>query len=474
MSDRARIPAALLGLLALVAVVLLLSGGDGGRTLHLSLDNAGGLQDGSQASIGGVPIGKVSLDLGDGDKVLADVHLDDDAVVPRDAQVAISAVNFLGQKQVSFSGGDRTRPAPDGYRFPSSRITTSTDLDQVLNTLDPDTSTRLSILVNEAGASVIGRRWDISRFVRETPKTLADADTLLARLIRDNHTLSDVVASSDRFVGSATSKRAELVRMVDTLGKVAETVETKRTDLQATLAKAPGTLTALRGFLGDLEATTAPLGPAAGDIARAAPPLRQTLAAVDGFRESAEPTLKTATKVAPALTKLASGATPVLRQARPPVESLAALAVALKPVSDTLDGSADNLIATIENWSQAIQLRDGVGHIFRGEATFSPNLLSSALDRLMKPADKPAARRKRVPKRTAAPTAPSAAPAAPAASTQAPKPSLVDGVKKTTDGATKAVKGLLDTLLPPAAGGRQQPKSPAADVSGLLDFLLRP
>lgn len=452
---------------ALTILVLVAGGGDDRTHLRLTLDNASGLQNGSQASIGGVAIGKVELTLGKGDKVLVDVQVDKGKIVPKDARVAISAVNFLGQKQVSFSGGDRSRPAPDGYAFPASRVTTSTDLDQVLNTLDADTRTRLAILVNEAGASVLGRKWDISHFIQEAPTTIADADTLLEKLVRDNHTLSDLVTSSDRFIRSATAKRASLVRMVDTLGQTAETVETKRAELRATLAKAPGTLATLRRFLTELEATTVPLGPAAREIAAAAPALDATLAEVDGFRTSADPTLRTATKLAPTLTQFADGATPVLVKAKPVIRSIAALAAALRPVSSTLNQSADNLIATVENWSQAIQLRDGVSHIFRGEATYSPNLLTSALDRLMKPADKPApaARKKATETRKSTPAVPgSGSPAAPKLS------NLSGKVKQATDEATKQAQELLKKLLPGAAPARPAPKSPPS--GDLLDFLL--
>jgi virulence factor Mce-like protein len=485
----ARIVPWVLGAVAAIALVIVLTGrGDDRTHLKLTLDSAGGLQNGSQASIGGVSVGKAELTLGKGDKVHVDIELDKGKVVPKDAQIAISAVNFLGQKQISFSGGDVSKPAPDGYEFPASRVTTSTDLDQVLDTLDADTRTRLAIVVNEAGGAVMGRKWDIGHFVQEAPTTLADANTLLDRLVTDNHTLSDLVTSSDRFIATTTAKRADLTRMVDTLGETAKTVETKRAELQATLAKAPGTLTTLRRFLEELERTTVPLGPAAREITAAAPALDQTLSRVDAFRTAADPTLRTATSVAPKLTQLATGATPTLRKAEPVVRSLAGLAKALPPLSNTLDHSADNLLGTIENWSQAIQLRDGVSHIFRGEATVTPNLLTSVLDRLTKPADANQAAGSKAPARKG--TAAKGGKDAPATSTAPPAPKAPDApaakpdnpVKKAADGVTKTVTGILDGLLGRKAGGTPgaapgdatAPPAPARSAQSLLDFLLGP
>ncbi|HEX6387822.1 MAG TPA: hypothetical protein VFZ89_00190, partial [Solirubrobacteraceae bacterium] len=355
---------------------------------------------------------------------------------------------FLGQKQVAFSGGDPRNAAPDGYTIPAARVTTSTDLDQVLSTLDADTRTRLAILVNEAGAAVAGRRFDISRDLQQLPRTLADAHTLLSQLVRDNHTLADLVTSSDRFIAATAAKRDDVNRVIDTLGQTSQTVEAKRAELAATLAKAPRTLATLQRFLGRLERTTQPLGPAARAITASAPALDDTLGRVEAFRRSADPTLKTAAAVAPTLTKLGREATPVIRKARPTIASLARLTTAAKPLTRALDGSADNLIGVVENWSQAIQLRDGLGHIFRGEAAYSPDAAAAVIDRLTRPAEKPKTR-----KATRRPAAPAPAPATeqPAAKPLPPVAErALDVVGKALDDvAGKPVRNLLDYLLGP-------------------------
>lgn len=472
--------AALLGVVVIAVFAVLVFGGDDTYKLKLALDDASGLRDGSPVSIGGVRVGEVELKLSDGDKVEVDLKIKKDKRVPKNAQVGISAVNFLGQKQVAFSGGDPSDPALDGFTIPASRVTTSTDLDQVLGALDNDTRTRLSILVNEAGAAVAGRQWDISRDLQELPNTLADAHTLLSQLVTDNHTLADLVTDSDRFIAATTAKREDLVKLVDTLGKTSQTVETKRAELAATLAKAPRTLATLRGFFGELERTTAPLGPAARSITATAPALDDTLSRVESFRKSADPTLKTATALAPTLTKLGTQATPVVKAARPTVRSLAELAPAAAPLSVALDNSADNLIGTVENWSQAIQLRDGLSHIFRGEATYSPDFAASIIDRLTKPASTPAATKSR--KQKPAPdTQPDAKPQAPSGgggpAKSGPVPKILDDVVKTVEGVTDIVKGVGDKtkdgikgLLTPQGA----PKGGGNPAQDLLDYLLGP
>ena len=43
-----------------------------------------------------------------------------------------------------------------------------------------------------------------------------------------------------------------------------------------------------------------------------------------------------------------------------------------RPSARRSTGASTTSLATVENWSRAIQFSDGLGHIFRGEASFSP------------------------------------------------------------------------------------------------------
>jgi len=100
-----------------------------------------------------------------------DVKLDIDrkyAPIGKDASAAIVAQNILGQKQVRLDVGDAAgEPGAGGLRDPSRRTRASTDLDQLLSTLDADTRTRLAIVVNELGTAFAGRKLDFRTFVHE-------------------------------------------------------------------------------------------------------------------------------------------------------------------------------------------------------------------------------------------------------------------------------------------------------------------
>lgn len=364
-----------------LAVVLLQSGGSP-YVVKMVLSDANGLRQGSPVAIAGQDVGTIAMNVRRG-RVVVSMTLDRaQAPVGRDATASVASINLLGQKRIELTRGDVNDPAPSGYVLPASQVTVTTDLDQVLDVLTPDVRTRLGILINAAGQAFTGRRADFSHMLEQLPSDFNAGTELLSGIAADNHTLADLVRSSDGFIGQLAAQRAQLMHAVTVLGQASSTVQARRAQLAMTLARAPATLSTLQAFLVKLQSTTVPLGPAARYITDAAPELNATLAQLDPFRRAADPTLVEATRVAPALTRLATGATPVVRRATPVVTQLATFSAALAAISQIVNKSADNLVATLQNWARAIQLRDGLSHVFRGEASITPQILWSMVNQL--------------------------------------------------------------------------------------------
>jgi phospholipid/cholesterol/gamma-HCH transport system substrate-binding protein len=456
-----------MGSIAVVAAAaaLIATGGRGAPyTIRVNLANAGGLKDGSPVVIGGAQVGTVSLHLGHGDRVRADLEIDEaHAPLGRGTAAAISAVNLLGQKRVQLTDtGSKGGPAPSGYTLPERQVTTSTDLDQVLSVLDTTTRARLAILLDEAGLAVTGRREDFNELLGAMPTALGDARRLLANVVTDNHTLAAVLERSDSLISGLATRRRQLSRLIDVVGQSAATVSARPAQLAGTLERGPRALSTLRLFLAKLREATTPLGPAARDITATAPEISRTLEQLGPFRSAAAPALEQAVDVAPKLSGLATGATPVLRRAAPTASALARLAADAKPVGGALDHSADNIIAVVDNWSKAVQFRDGLSHVFRGEASFSPDQLTSVIDRLPAKLDA-----KRAKTRPQTPTL--APPSAVEPSRAAPLPKVPDG-GAVPEALSDAI-GHLTGAPPPGNDPQQAPDRRAND---LLDFLLGP
>jgi phospholipid/cholesterol/gamma-HCH transport system substrate-binding protein len=373
---------ALVVLAVVVVAVVLLSGGSG-YVVRLRMSDGGGLRDGSKVVEGGVQVGTVSVGLGAHDTVRATLHIESRyAPIGRDATAQIVSLNLLGQKSLQLSPGDRHNAAPSGFTLPTT-VTPATDLDQVLDVLAPDTRSRLTVLIDEAGAAFVGRREDFSALLAELPNSLSAGAELLGRLDGENATLSDLVAHSDGFISRLDTQSGQLGRLVDTLGQTAATVEPRDAQLQATLRRLPGTLQSAQRFLVKLRDTTVPLGPAAEDLQAVAAPLQSTLEQIAPFTSAARPTLAQASTEAPELTELATDATPVLRTAVPTLSALSTATTDAEPVTNALSLSIDNIIGTAWNWSHAVELRDGLSHLFRAEFTFTPTTLQYLVSRLL-------------------------------------------------------------------------------------------
>ncbi|MHB8694125.1 MAG: MlaD family protein [Solirubrobacteraceae bacterium] len=374
------------GLAVLVAIaavlVIVLESGSNPYVIKMQLADADGLRQNSPVAIGGQDVGTISMNVRHG-RVIVTMNIDHaNAPLGRDATASVTSVNLLGQKRIELVKGNLSTPAPSGYMLPASQVTVTTDLDQVLNVLTPDVRARLAILVNEAGQAFTGRRADFSQMLAQLPGDFSAGSQLLNGISSDNHMLANLVQTSDGFVSQLATQRTALVNMLHSFGQASATVQTKRAQLAATLAKAPGTLATLQTFLVKLQRTTIPLGPAARAITATAPAVNTTLAQLDPFRLAADPTLVQATAVAPQLTQLATGATPVIRQATPVVGQLATFSSSLAPVSNIANHSVDNIVAILQNWSRAIQFRDGLSHVFRGEATITPQDLTAMITQL--------------------------------------------------------------------------------------------
>ena len=459
---------------AIVVVVLVLTAGSSSYRLLMRVSDAAGLRDGSPVVIGGVSVGSVHLDAHER-YVTIELNLSRKyAPVGRDLTAAIVSQNVLGQKQVSLTAGDaRQDPAPSGYLIPAAQTSTSADLDQLLSTLNAPTRARLAELVNELGTAFYGRQLDFHAFTTELVPALESGTNLLGQLASENAALGHLLHDTNAFVGSLAASRTQIADGLDALGQATETIAGRQQSLRATLHAAPGALATARAFLASLQATTVPLASTARLLSETAPSLQTTLERIAPFTAAATPALQAATTTtAPALSALAASGTPNAGALLPTLVNASGLVRFQVPaVGDALKGSVDNLLALLDNWAHAIQFRDGISHIFRGEATIAPSEYTRLLANLgIIPAS-------HAPSRPAHPTV---SPAPPPGRPSAPSPTAAAPVRISVPGLLGgAASGLKQTLGSVARSVSTVVTNPttqslAGKVKSLLGYLLRP
>jgi phospholipid/cholesterol/gamma-HCH transport system substrate-binding protein len=476
------------GLLAAVVVVaayLLISGGDDGYTVKAELPNAGGLRENSSVKIGGVPGGSVEkLEITGRDTAIVTMKLDEDAApIGKDASLEIRPTDLLGERYVALKVGNLNNPAPKNYVIAKSRTKLPVELDDVINTFDGDTRTRIKILVNEFGIALGDQGKDLAKLLDAMPASLQDARQLVSEINSEDESLKNLLARGDSLTATVNPKRDELAGLITQAQETLGSLATRREELGATLDSAPAGLNALNTTLSRLRLASTNLRPAAQDLQRAAGPLKDTLEALPGFEQSARESLKAAKSAAPSLTKLGNKATPPLQALTPTFANLKQFSSDLKPTLDKFDERAfEDALWMVQQLSLWFKTRDGIGRQAKVAVNIEGNTVNSIFQALMNRPDlggvdpvdtKSGAKRSKSAPATDAPSAQSPGAASPEPSNTAPSPSGSSPAPTTPD------KGLLGGLVDGVSGllggddgSKNQPV--AGGVPGLLNNLLKP
>jgi virulence factor Mce-like protein len=362
-----------------VVIVLVLTGGSS-YVLKLRLANASGVRPGSQVLLGGVSVGtvyKVDFDRRD-NFVVADLHLTKDKhklSIGQGVTASIVAANLLGEKYVALSPGDARHPLPSGTVLPEAATTIPTDLDTIVDVLDGPTRARLAILLDQAGTAVAGRQSDVRAILAQFPASLQAATKLLNGLVQDNHTLGDVVANTNSFIGRLNASSGDLKQAIDAAAGATTTLALRAAALKEAVIGAPRTVQNIHDAFFNVTNAVDALTPFLYRTLDSAPYLSQLLTEVKPFTQAAVPALNRAAAVSPTLTKLADQGTPTIRQAVPTLSALSNLATLAKPLSGWLGLSAPDLIGILPGWDSAVAWRDGMSHTFQGEIYLDPQIV---------------------------------------------------------------------------------------------------
>lgn len=380
---------AALGVLVAVGAFLLFGRGADPYLVKIEFENLAGLRKNSSVKVGGLPGGDIAkVQLTERDTALATVELDPGVEIGPGARAEVRPVNLLGEKYIDLTPGDTDRALPSGSTIPIRQTSTPVELDDVLNTLRPDTRAAIRLLINEAGIAMAGRGTDFNTVLEQLPPAIDQTDRVIAALGEDTRLLQDLVERGDRVLAPISDKRADLSRLVVEAGGALVATAERRAELGATVAEAASTMRQLRSTFGELEATAQALVPASQQLRATAGPLLETLRATPAFVDDAMPLLEKIPSVAPDLARLGSQSTPTIARLRPTARRLAVFARQLAPNIATLDGAGglDALLGLFNGWVLTTQNEDGLGNVFRLRAQFDETAIAAIADELSDPA----------------------------------------------------------------------------------------
>jgi len=223
------------------------------------VQDAAGLSAGSDLMIAGARAGRVDgIALGRG-AALVTVEVDaEHAPLRRDATVSVRPKSLLGERYLALDPGQANAALPSGATLPPTSVTSSTSLEDVVNTFDQPTRDKLQTLVVELGAGVAGRGDEVNAGLasgrqdlddlRGIASTLASRDAELRRVLVDLDGVTRELARGDR--------RQELGALIQNLEALLHNLADQEAQLQQALAETNAALTrtadALNGTGGSL------------------------------------------------------------------------------------------------------------------------------------------------------------------------------------------------------------------------------
>ena len=281
---------------ALVALVLF-GDGAGGYKVKARFLNAGQLVKGNPVQSGGVPIGSV-----DGIKIApngeAEITLEiegDHAPLRRGTQATIRQFSQSGiaNRYVDLSmppNGDKE--IPDGGTIGSDDTVTQVDLDQLFNTLDPETRDSLQKFFKGSSTMFEGQGEEARAGFHYLNPALSTSSRLFNELTRDTPVLERFLLDSSKFVTAVAERRDDLAGLIGNLNETTRALGDQKEALADSISLLPPFMRRANTTFVNLRSTLDEVDPLVDASEPVAKKLGPFLSEARAFAADAEPTVR--------------------------------------------------------------------------------------------------------------------------------------------------------------------------------------
>lgn len=310
------------------------------RTVKMAFHDVHTLQVNDDLRVYSSRIGRVSsIDYIDGEAIVTGELISGTPAIYKNASAEVLSVSPLALKYVNLDPGTPDAgPLPDGEPVPAKQNIDSSDLQDVLEVLDPVTRAAATSTVRQVGLGLAGHGQDLNGFVGSAPALLQDLALTSNTLASKDFDLPGLMDSVDQLSNRLDDRQAQLRSLMDTAGTTMAALGVDQgKPLEDTLRTAPPTLRDLRGALvslrsplADLQTTMETIRPGAGDLGQTVPDLRGTfresvpvLGKVPDVADQAKPAVEDLTDTFSDLRPLAPKVADLLNHLETPLDALA-------------------------------------------------------------------------------------------------------------------------------------------------------
>jgi phospholipid/cholesterol/gamma-HCH transport system substrate-binding protein len=271
----------------------------GGYTVKARFTNAGQLVKGNLVEIGGVRAGTVTgFRVTNDGQVEVDMKIDEEHAPLRVGTTATIRQNSQSSTAGRYielflppenqAGGD----IPDGGVMGVDRTTSTVELDQLFNTLDPPTRRSLRQLYAGLNAAYAGRGSDANRGLAYLSPQFATSSRLFQELRYEPRALERFLVDSSRLVTTLASRRDDLAALIGNLNTTTRALGDERAALAEVLERFPDFMRQANTTYVDLRLTLDELDPLVEASKPVARRLRPYLAELRPFARDARPTVR--------------------------------------------------------------------------------------------------------------------------------------------------------------------------------------
>jgi phospholipid/cholesterol/gamma-HCH transport system substrate-binding protein len=287
-----------IGALAVAAVVaVLLLTGSSKHEYTLVFQSAGQLVKDNDVQIGGRRIGRVA-EIKLSDKNLAEVRIQvDEPYAPlhagTTATIRSGSLSGVANRYISLSPGPNSAPKlDDNATLGLDRTTTSVDLDQLFDTLDPKTRKSLQQVIKGSSTQYDGKGAKANEALKYFNPTLSTTSQLVNELDRDQQSLQDFIIYTARTTTALASRRDDLSGLVGNANTASGAIASESASLDQALTALPRTLRQANTTFVNLRATLDDLDQLVDASKPVAPRLAPFFAQLRPLLRDAQPTVK--------------------------------------------------------------------------------------------------------------------------------------------------------------------------------------
>src|SRR3954449_13426321 len=252
---------------AILVGFIIFGGAGGGYTVKAYFENGNQLVKGNQVELSGTPIGSVkNLDITPNGQAVVTIGLDDKyAPLPQGVHATIRQASQSGiaNRYVDLTmppANQRKQTIPDGGQISVDKTTTSVDLDQLFNTLDPPTRKALQEFFKGQATALKGKGEMQNIAFHYLNPALSTSRRLFNELNADTPTLERFVSDSSRLVTTLAERRDSLSALIQNLDTTMGAIGSQKVALADALQRLPDfmrrsntTFVNLRAALNDVD-----------------------------------------------------------------------------------------------------------------------------------------------------------------------------------------------------------------------------